>query len=38
MMLTESEWQAGLLSLQVSTLAGVISLPLRVLLVWVLVR
>ncbi len=38
MMLTEPEWQAVLLSLKVSTLAVVISLPFGVLLAWVLVR
>ncbi|ELQ6016398.1 molybdate ABC transporter permease subunit [Cronobacter sakazakii] len=38
MMLTEPEWQAVLLSLKVSTLAVLISLPFGVLLAWVLVR
>ncbi|KAA8728985.1 MULTISPECIES: molybdate ABC transporter permease subunit [Ewingella] len=38
MMLSEYEWQAVLLSLKVSSLAVVCSLPLGILMAWVLVR
>ncbi|WP_313667658.1 molybdate ABC transporter permease subunit [Atlantibacter sp.] len=38
MMLTEPEWQAVLLSLKVSSIAVIISLPFGILCAWVLVR
>lgn len=38
MMLSDYEWQAVLLSLKVSSLAVVCSLPLGILMAWVLVR
>jgi len=38
MMLSEYEWQAVLLSLKVSSLAVVCSLPLGILMAWILVR
>ncbi|WP_165462925.1 molybdate ABC transporter permease subunit [Atlantibacter sp.] len=38
MILTEPEWQAVLLSLKVSTIAVLISLPFGILCAWVLVR
>ncbi|WP_312980987.1 molybdate ABC transporter permease subunit [Atlantibacter sp.] len=38
MMLTEPEWQAVLLSLKVSSIAVLISLPFGILCAWVLVR
>jgi len=38
MILSEPEWQAVLLSLKVSTLAVLVSLPFGVLVAWILVR
>ena len=38
MILSDPEWQAVLLSLRVSTLAVLVSLPFGVLFAWVLVR
>ncbi len=38
MILSHPEWQAVILSLQVSTLAVVVSLPFGILMAWVLVR
>ncbi len=38
MILTDPEWQAVLLSLKVSSLAVVISLPFGIFFAWVLVR
>ncbi len=38
MMLSEYEWQAVLLSLKVSSLAVICSLPLGILMAWILVR
>ena len=38
MMLTEPEWQAVLLSLKVSSIAVIISLPFGIVCAWVLVR
>lgn len=37
-MLSEYEWQAILLSLKVSTIAVIISLPFGILMAWLLVR
>ncbi len=37
-MLSEYEWQAIVLSLQVSTVAVIISLPFGILMAWLLVR